>query len=124
MTCLDCGDNFVRSSTLMAFGFRWEKSDWQSITNYCEKDRYWLNWSNVVSWIPILCIISGIYHLIIANKADNLAEDLYDDKDLKAYATALRVRAAAEFFQASLFLAIIDLIVSIGRYLNLSNDEI
>jgi hypothetical protein len=81
------------------------------------KGHFWTNLTNVLSWIPGLCLISAVYHLYRASQAEkaSLKAHMFTS-ELLYYANALRARAITEIFQVSSLFIFVDTGVSIGRF--------
>lgn len=99
-----------------AAGFHNGKQPYVETINAKNNDHIWTNVTNVLSWIPGLSIISGVYYLYKAHQVDKRIENSEISEDCDIYATALRGRAIASFLQASIFLAVLDIIATIGRF--------
>lgn len=113
---------FFRSNMGQSCGFHTTKN-----SNYTRPDIYkgglkGHNITRILSWIPVLSIISGIYDLVKSNqfaaeavvkshKGSYEASDKYGE-----LAASYKARAIASFCQASVFLLILDIIATAGRY--------
>jgi hypothetical protein len=111
-----------RNPGLWAYGFHTSDNDLVEVINGRENAHIWVNLTNILSWVPILSTISGIYHL---HRASKIEKALGVENDTlvknvnplhKAYASALRKRAYAEFAQIGfLFFICVDITVSLLR---------
>lgn len=92
------------------------------ITSPSDKQIIAMDLTMIASWIPGLCIISAIYHLVLANEYADLAKSSEKHghksqaEDERSFAKALRIRAASEFLQASVILMIFDLGATMARF--------
>ena len=110
------GSFFNDNSVGWAMGFHTdESSDANNMMSAANNDHIWSNLTNVLSWIPGLSLIAGVYYLYKAHEANELFQEP-DGHNEAVYGQALKGRAIASFLQASVILFVIDIIATIGRF--------
>lgn len=109
------GSFFNNNGIGWAMGFQTEKSSGSnSMVDPEENDHIWTNLTHVLSWIPGLSIIAGVYYLYKAHEAKEICNT--NETDELDYAKTLQARAVASFLQASVILFAIDIIATISRF--------